>query len=540
MKPTRIAIATSLAFAALSAQAAGPTLPATLTTIYGSGSNGSDAFVKPTVLSLLTPLTGQSSVITFRDSGGTTYGYIGKGVTTVPSIKNKNILFIKRGLGAAIYGVNPVARAERIQVPDLTNCTDNTASSGFIAGTDPFQWICSYKGIDKPAAGWNDALANSGRVPDFGITDVEPAIFKGPYGVPDPVNDPALSATELAKLKIVPTYQMIEAPTASDSVPATTYLSQADYAALLTHKVNDWSEIDSSLSGPVTVCNRVGGAAHKNFYLPTLTGFGCTTQKSYGKTLFATTLDSAGYDYLPHGATNASNVTANTTTLVGDGSGVNAANPIWIDPTAGYTVFEGLNTSDARNCLKNANSHTNLIAQGRDNKWYGLAFGNSVTATKAVGVISGDNLGKESGWHFRTLDGAGQVIPVKTGTIVTDVSGSSGYTGLLPTKANVLSGKYPWVIEGTVQYRKVQVVNRTGDTVAPLSANAVKLGFVTELAKRLGSPEYTGGKNGDTTNPVPAAYASIPQSGVYDPLADPLYVSKYTRELDSCSPLHRY
>ena len=125
---------------------------------------------------------------------------------------------------------------------------------------------------------------------------------------------------------------------------------------------------------------------------------------------------------------------------------------------------------------------------------------------------------------------------------------SAGATGVAPSKANLINGRWDFAVELSMQYRTVGVSNEQGDNIAAISGvtKAVADAFIL----RAGDPKYV--SNFDTTATYaskPNAYASLPQgyaglstsggattigSGVR--YAD-LYVSKYTRNANTCSPL---
>jgi len=72
----------------------------------------------------------------------------------------------------------------------------------------------------------------------------------------------------------------------------------------------------------------------------------------------------------------------------------------------------------------------------------------------AIAVLSVDSLGKSSnaanGWSYRALDGAGMYYDSDAGTAVVPASTGSG---VHPSKANLIDGKYEFASEITMQYR---------------------------------------------------------------------------------------
>jgi hypothetical protein len=495
MQASKIVIACALACAAMSAQAAGPTIPVGTKVIYLGGATAPDTYLADIANSLLT------GVVSAHNTGnGTDYrAYLGKanGITGIAN--GTDILFIKRSKGGSVWGVDPVARANRTEIIDLANCT---------AGTGGFTWDCGVKGIDPGIAG-NDSPSNVGMVPDFGVADVEPGLFREPFNTEN--GNPALSPLELAHLTNKPAYQLMMGVVATNAVSASTHLSRTAYGAMLAGKIQDWSSIDGS-TDPVVVCRRVNGSGTQTSYNWFFTGFPCNdTRSGYLSNSPAAVSDSAGY---------------------GVGGTGTQADPILIDPTAGYTVVENTGSGDVRNCLKAAQNHTDHIVQGSNNMWYKVQFSNSTNPFKAIGVLSLDSYGKESGWSFRTMDGAGTVAKNATTGLL---EASAGATGIAPTKDNLVNGKYDFVVEGSFQYRNTTVTNPNGDVVA--KPDTTKQAFINEFIKRAGDIKYTGNV-GATINTVPQAYASLPQ--YFDYVANPNTVSKYTREGNTCAPLIRY
>lgn len=121
---------------------------------------------------------------TFTDDGrsyrayyGVVKNVVGSGIN--PALVGKKVRLINRAKGGSVWGVNPVARAEAIANLKI-NSTDCALSSGI--------YRCPEQGSD--AAQNNTA----NRVPDFGVSDVEPNMFKSPLNVEFGASQ--LSATE--------------------------------------------------------------------------------------------------------------------------------------------------------------------------------------------------------------------------------------------------------------------------------------------------------------------------------------------------------
>lgn len=543
MKLSNIALSCALACSAMSAQAAGPTIPAGTKVVFLSGATAPDNFLGDIASGMLTGVT----AIRSTDSGILFRAYLGKAAAGVPGVAvGTDILFVKRSKGGSVWGVDPVARAQRVETLDFDNCTALT-----VTPSQPYAWQCGTKGIDPGIANHTDPVLNTGLVPDFGVSDVEPKMFKTPYNTEN--GQPALNVTELSHLSNKPVNQIMMGIVATDALAAATHISRSQYGAALAGKLGDWSQVDGS-ADPVTVCRRVNGSGTQTSYNWFFDGFPCNAASGgYTDTPPATVADSWGYDGAHAGT---------------------AGDPYLVDPTAGLTIVENSGSGDVRNCLIAAQYGLDFTVTGSNNKVYKVlfsqvpgtpygvgttAFGNINAAnptglrggpSKAIGVLSLDSYNNantvskialtdpavlpvtyatqlESGYSFRQLDGAG------TFNGATQAS-SAGATGNAPSKDNLLNGKYDFVVEVSMQARNAAVTNDTGDVVPAITADATKNAFYTEFVKRAGATKYTGNDGGTFTS-VPNAYATLPQYDSYT--TKPAYVSKFSRNGNTCAPL---
>lgn len=514
MQVKKLVAACGLAFAAAGAQAYSVDTTGYVK-IFLSGATAPDSFLQDLANSLLTGVVSFREQTTPSSAANNYRAFMGDAKPGIPGVPaGTKILFIKRSKGGSVWGVDPVARANRIETLDFSDCTSGAGYSG------GYTHACKLKGIDPGLPG-NDSPSNPGEVPDFGVSDVEPAMFREPFNTEN--NQPALSPAETARLTAVPVNQLMMGIVATNAVPATTYISRAAYTNMLAGKLRDWSLVDDSLTGGntnVVVCRRVDGSGTQASYNWYFNNFPC--QSNEGGTLDpATVNDSDG--------------------ILG-GSGTEA-DPIVIDPTAGYTVVENSSSGNVRDCLKAAQNLTDHKVKGELDKWYLLKFSNAKVENggngqpfRAIGILSLDSYGKESGWSFRMLDGAG------TFNAATQTA-SSGATGVAPSKANLVNGKYDFAVELSMQYRNQTVLNPNGDTV-PVSS-PLKQAFINEFIKQAGSTKYTANVGGSFTT-VPNAYASLPQyydpydSANNDPVTNTWRVSFYSREANTCAPLKRF
>lgn len=499
MKYTKIAVACGLALAAMSAQAAGPTIPAGTKVVFLSGATAPDNFLADIANSMMTGVT----AIRSNDAGILHRAYLGKAAAGIPGVAvGTDVLFIKRSKGGSVWGVDPVARAQRIETLDLNNC---------VVGAAPFAWSCGTKGIDPGIVG-HETAANTGLVADFGVSDVEPNLFKEPFNTEN--GQAQLSPDELGVLSNKPVNQIMMGVVATNAVSDATHISRAQYGGMLAGKIDTWEQIDGS-TDPVVVCRRVSGSGTQTSYNWFFSGFPCNTASlGYLDTPPAEVANSFGFDGAHAGTT---------------------ADPFIIDPTAGLTIIENSGSGDVRNCLKAAQAGTDFTVTGSNNLKYKVLFSAVGGPSKAIGVLSLDSYNNAnaagSGFTFRHLDGAGSFNGA------TQLS-SAGATGMAPSKANLLAGKYDFVVELSMQARNAAVTNPNGDVVAPITADAVKNAFYTEFVKRAGSTKYTG-NDGVAVAPfptsVPNAFASLPQYFSHATKAD--YVSKFSRNGNTCAPL---
>ena len=412
-------------------------------TIYLSGASAPQNFISG--------LSGQlfdGAFFTYYDNGGTPgtttisddgAGYRSffgtmKTTTDIPlALRGKNVLITDRAKGGSVWGVNAVARSEAIQTMPITavNCPD------FDAGNNRF--LCNAKGID-PGLG---APTGDEVIPDFGVSDVEPALFKDPLNVE--FGQTQLSIAEAARLVAFPANSLMMGLPVTNAV-GDFFISRAAYGSALTGIVTNWSALGTTApatSDSIVVCRRVPGSG---------------TQAAYNW-YFAN---------FPCGA-SATPATQGDTASILSGAGT-SADPFLVDATAGYLVIENAGSGDVRNCLAKANNggvHSWKDGAGQS---YKVDFGTG--GYGALGVLSVDSLGKESGWTYRTFDGAGHLdagLQTVTGT------------GLAPTKANLVAGNYEFAVELSFQYRK---------TGAPNALAGMKKTFADLFIARAGQSSF--------------------------------------------------
>jgi hypothetical protein len=471
-----------------------------------SGATAPDGFIESSVKEMLEP--GYKS---YRDNAAATlafqhqawYGLAKAGIPGVAA--GTPILFVKRSKGGSVWGVDPVARASRIESLDFSACT--------VGGADlngkVYDYFCPTKGLDPDSPNFNNPALNNGVPSDFGVSDVSPALFKAPYNVEFGQN--ALTAAEVAKLTVKPVNTLIMGLPVTNDVPLSTAITRADYGNMLMGNIQDWTQIDANLGGntQVVACRRVNGSGTQASYNWFFNNFPCESAFAGAKAPTSMGVNGSGGD-------NASGVIS--------GSGTQA-DPYLIDPTQGYTVLNNSTSGDVRNCLARAQSNTDHLFKGDDGKYYKALFSNSVDPFKAIGVLSADSYGSESGWTFRNIYGAGSFSPATQ-------TASAGATGIAPSKANLLTGAWDFAVELTMQYRNANVTNSQGDVITPLAGT--KKAFADELIKRAGDPAKI------ALNSKRNAYAALPD--YYDPFANPTneaHVALGSHQGNMCQPMVR-
>lgn len=508
LKLITLAVAATLAAPAAFANIAPESVPG-VQKIVLSGATAPDGFVESAVKEMLDPAT----IKTYRDNAAATlafqhrawYGLAKAGIPGVTA--GTPILFVKRSKGGSVWGVDPVARASRIESLDFSACTAGGAAAG--DGGKVYDYFCPTKGLDPDSPNFANPAANNGVVSDFGVSDVSPALFKAPYNVE--FGQTQLSAAEVAKLTIKPVNTVIMGLAVTNDVPLSTVLTRADYGNMLMGNVQDWTQIDASLTGntQVVVCRRVNGSGTQASYNWFFNNFPCESAFNGQQAPTSMGVNGSGGD-------NASGIVSGTGT---------ETDPYVIDPTAGYTVVNNSTSGDVRNCLKNAQNNINHKIKGDDGKWYLVKFSNSASPFKAIGVLSGDSYGSESGWTYRNIYGAGSFAPATQ-------TASAGATGIAPSKANLLSGAWDFAVELTMQYRNASVTNPQGDVVTALTG--VKKAFADELIKRSGDPAKI------ALNSKKHAYAALPD--YYNPFANATntaHVALGSHQGNMCQPLVR-
>ncbi len=460
MKLKHIAIASAMALAGVSSQAfALGAFDAADETIFLSGASAPDAFLASIATGLFTG-TAADPIFTYKDDNGTAattddgklytayFGVVKTDASIPASLHGKKVRLIKRSDGGSVWGVNPVARASSIATLKIAS------ASCTLTGTNTY--ACPKVGVD-PGVG---TPTGDEMVPDFGVSDVAPNMFKGPLNVE--FGQSELSADEVAGLTVKGVNTLMMGLAVTNAVPTTTYFDRANYGAMLNGSITEWIAAGAAAApaagNQVVVCRRVPGSGTQTSYNWFFSNFPCTTNSIAGS-----------------GALEPSRMGVNALidTDAVPNDGLTAATAFEIDPTAGYTVIENSSSGLVRTCLNKAQNggvHEFIDEEG---KYYKVNFGSG--GYGAIGVLSVDSHGKETnategGWSFRNMDGAGAL-----GTASSSDQTVTG-TGVAPTQANLMEGKYEFAGELTMQYRN--------------DLSGLKKDFADEFIKRAGAASF--------------------------------------------------
>ena len=113
--------------------------------VYLSGASAPDNFLADIAQGMLTN-------ITYYTASGTNYRAYAGAANAVPGIANgTRVLFIKRSAGGSVFGVNPVARAQRVATIDVNNCATTNTVDG-VANT-PVDGSTPKSGTRPPLVG---------------------------------------------------------------------------------------------------------------------------------------------------------------------------------------------------------------------------------------------------------------------------------------------------------------------------------------------------------------------------------------------------
>lgn len=443
---------------------------------FVGGASAPDGFLAGVFTEMLEP---GYTVVNKGDSSYT--AFIGKiktsgTVNPIPaSLQGKHVRIIKRSAGGSIYGINPIARNTAIDVLD-TFSSNATCGAPSADGAN-LKATCTF------------ATGNT-RVPELGVSDVHPKLFKGTGAYNNEFNltlnayESALNSTELNTLNINATYINAMGLVATNSVPSSAVLSRATYGSMLTKSgYTFWSQSgitipDVASAGdrdPVVVCRRYPGSGTQASYNWYFNNYPCENSSVVGSGNTTPLRQSEDSDIdTAHAGSAADPYVLN----------VGAPN------TFGATVLELSGSGNVRDCLEYAEKGGVYSWKDDKGKTWKADFGTGHWG--AIGVLSLDSLDnrpnntihytaypvvagtttqidstgavvpyntsvftctqRPCGWSFRMLDGAGTWTDSNTAAGAYTLSASAGATGIAPSVANLQAGLYPIGAETTFQY----------------------------------------------------------------------------------------
>ncbi|MDC8784050.1 hypothetical protein [Roseateles koreensis] len=443
----------------------------------------------------LTTISGNDWAITCNAASGNTLGLTA----------GTPVAFFKTDAGGSAQGVFPIAANTAIpfvNVADVSKCTMVTADH-------------VYTGCP----------VTDSKVPNFGISDLEPGMFKG-INVPNDQGLGAptysangLSAGDISALSITPVVQTVFGVVVNDNL----YADMFDYQGLSAKKdasgvactttstdetcipsigqavartvftgAPSWNLLVKSTAAKVgtqfNICRRVQGSGTQTAANLQFGAYGCSNNSLTSLDVNAST--SAAPDFMS--AWTGKTVNGNLTPINyarANMGGTSADGITFADgtmPTGGVFVFEGPGTGDVVSCINSAQK----------------------AGGYAIGHVSKENIRKSTdSWKHIRVEGA------------------------YPTSTNAKGGNYDYVVESTMQY----------GTSALATLGATQQLFVKNFVKAMGKPATlnylsAGSQQGVLTlsnsytdaDPTLSADANVVKFG-----------SRVTRLGNSCNPLTR-
>jgi len=375
-----------------------------------------------------------------------------------PILAGKKVALFKSDIGGSGQGVFPVyfggAEGATRSFLNLSTCGTRAASAP--------NYTCT---------------GEQTQVPMAGVSDVEPAMFKG---VNTPTDDPTypldgLNDEQLGALDIAPLFQTVFGVAVNKSLRDAMQAKQgltvgsddeAQRPSISLVEANSyfsgalgspsaglgWQPIvsasDAKRATRVNVCRRVNGSGTQAAANAMFAGFPCNSA--------AGTVAEAG---------SSTEVLPNAVSSVGT--------------TGDFFVFEGSSTGNVISCLGTAEDK----------------------AAYAIGHVSKENAEAGSKWRHVKLD------------------------GIAPSRDNVKAGKYSYFFESTMQWHSGHVATLSADQQQFLSEFRAEAGKPSSLAKLTAATQ-----NGVAALPV--AYAGAYGEGTADEIA---FGSRVIRGGNSCS-----
>lgn len=476
--------------------------PADTNILYLSGASAAEKFIEKVITDTSVPAVDKicdssKKIYKFQDPAATSqYAYLCERATTNPSVpSNKaNILIYKRSAGGSAFGVSPIVAeangntaAATIEFLKISSACTVTTAAGAGALT---KISCAY----DPA----DATKYVTHVPDFGISDVDPAQFTGDNAPINPdTNAPYDNVTiaDVAKLTVksasaltfgVPVtknlyFALQAAQKSTGAIPATCVvgdeteacmpsLSSAQVASIHAGAIVDWNQLKVGTVGLYDWVNTPANGA--SAYLP-------------GASYLHTCRRENG---------SGTQAQSNVKFLANPCAGSLATTPTSDAVVQGFAEGDGLAMVHENNSSGNVDLCLNELQDGTN---AANSFDNTYGVRWAVGIQSLEkSTAAATKYRFVKLD------------------------GVAPTLVNVVKGKYRDWTENTFQYSNTHVFssNSTENTALKALTNAV--------IKSSGAPEVMAALNNGFTHTfttAKGAYLAVPTN--YDPQPNGAFLS---------------
>lgn len=344
----------------------------------------------------------------------------------------QSAIVIYRTKGGSVQGVDPVARATPIEAMNVTSTCGGIATPDAATG-------------NGTASSPYTCLTTTNRIPDAGVSDVAPSLFKNPVNTEGEVAAAQLSAAELALFtgngSLTPIYGLSFGIPVTSNVPTSVAFTRSAVAGIMSGNITTWDKVDTNSTlpaDPIVICRRVPGSGTQAVMNLWAGNYPCSTAASLPKDRLVNAVDP------DEGTPGVWDDATNTYT---------AANT-----NGGLIVIENSTSGDVRNCLTYAEKGGSYGTKDRNGAAVTVEFG--AGGYKAIGVLSMDSLsssisthgtdskGNPIGyWSFRALDGAGSLTWDNTAV---DPVVSADATGKLPTKTAYESGD--WDLQGWVSF----------------------------------------------------------------------------------------
>lgn len=262
-----------LGLASASAYALPPTATVQYTIYAGSGSAQPNA-VYWAATQLLSNIDSYTDSATCAQSGtyrvlfGTAKAKIGTNANAIPA--GANVLFIYRFAGGTFpNAIQAVANATGLNYP----------APSAVAGAS----ACASGSLPNPTYSFASGFATTSTVPDFGVSDEEPALFNNKTNVPGSytvqssgartlVPGTPLTASQLSNISQTGIYENLMGLAVSNALytgshPKTSF-SKSEIVGILTGTIQDWSQLYADdgtqlAAGPVVLLDRGPGSGTK-------------------------------------------------------------------------------------------------------------------------------------------------------------------------------------------------------------------------------------------------------------------------------------